>query len=310
MVKMRKLEFPAIPSDRREAFDISVLHPEASKEWWYINAHLLDDDYNLYALMIAMLKDGRLYGIVSDVKHKEKAIIAMPQVAVAHDPDARRFAAGAANLYQPDPAFFCYDFEIERDNLMLDLEMCANKAPLAVNGDGRITMGLGGTSRYYSLTNASVRGEGRLNTVTTKFRGRAWIDRQWGDWADSDFDRWDWFSIQLEGDTEIMFFVFWKDGRIVRKLGDVYLPNGQTRHGVEFTVSTTATWLSPETGMSWETGWTIRVPEFDAFLTVLADFEDQEVDKVLWEGGTKVKGRWQGREIIGRGFFEARQRNW
>ncbi len=310
MFTMQKLEFPAMPREHREAFGVGVLHDDAPKEWWYLNAHLLDQYNRRYTLMMALLKDNKFYGILSDIENKYAVALAMPEVAVHHDPARRIFQSGPAKITQPEPKYLCYDFTFDKPNLALDLTLCANKPPMAVGGTGTIAMGEGGISKYYSLTNMSVRGTGRLKDQSAEFRGRGWIDRQWGDWNDDNFDRWDWFSINLMNQTEILLFRFWKDDRIVHKFCDVHQPNGVTAHHVDFTVNTTASWTSPKTHVKWDTGWVINLPDFAARFTVNADFENHEVEKVLWEGGVKVAGRWQGTDIRGRGFYEARRRAW
>lgn len=310
MFTMRRLEFPAMPLEHRRAFDVRVLHEDSPKEWWYLNAHLLDQYGRRYTLMMAMLKDNKLFGILSDLEDETTHTIALPDAAVSHDSKLGVFTVGPASIRQEDPAILCYNFTYAQSNMELDLEMCANKAPLAVGDDGLIIMGAGGASHYYTLTNTSIRGSGRLNDKKAEFRGRGWIDRQWGDWNDSQFDRWDWFSIQLEGDVEIVLFVFSKNGSVVRKIASVHFANGETRHGLGFQVTTTAHWKSPATEVLWDTGWVITIPEYNARLTVNADFDDHEVENVLWEGGVKVRGRWRGSPVRGRGFYEARRKAW
>jgi predicted secreted hydrolase len=310
MFTMQELEFPAMLPEHRKAFDVAVLHDDASKEWWYLNAHLLDQYNKRYTLMMAMLKDNKFYGILSDIEYNTAVAIAMPQVAVSHEPNHRLFKTGPATITQPDPNLLCYDFVFSKPQLDLDLRLCANKAPMAVGGTGLIEMGEGGVSRYYSLTNMSVSGSGRLMDRKAKFRGRGWIDRQWGNWNDDHFDRWDWFSINLMNQTEILLFRFWKNGQVVHQFGDVHLSSGVTTHHVNFKIDTTASWISPKTHVKWDTGWVITLPEFAARFEINADFDNHEVADVLWEGGVKVTGRWQGSDARGRGFYEARRKAW
>ncbi|MBZ0273948.1 hypothetical protein K8I61_18055 [bacterium] len=306
---LKRQAFAGLSPEIREAFDVGVLHDDASKEWWYINAHLFDDHANMFAVMIAMLKDGRLYGVLSDVRNKQRAIIAVPETTVSFDPASRSFSVGAATLTQPDPAYLCYDFVVARDDVSIDLDICAEKPPIAIGETGTIRMGESGESKYYSMTNAVVRGSGRLGAHQTNFVGRGWIDRQWGNWHTWDFDKWDWFSIQLENNTEILLFQFWKDGRIIHQFGDICLPNQQSRSDFRFRSTAKATWLSPETGVRWDTAWVVIIPEYEARFELTADFENQEIDRALWEGGIGVAGRWQGEVVRGRGFFEARRRH-
>ncbi len=306
--ELRRLDFPGMTQAQRDAFDVAILHDDALREWWYLNAHLYDQFGNRFTLMIAMLKDGRLFGIVAEHTADITIPILDPKTTVAHDPYTRSYTIGEATIRQPDPKYLCYTFDFKHERLALNLEVCANKPPLIVDHDGQVRMGEKGHSWYYSVTNANIRGTGTLDDKAVTLQGRAWMDRQWGNWFVDDFDRWDWYSLQLDGDTELLLFVFWKGDRIIHKFGDVYLPDGSAKHDLKFNITPTSTWFSPRTGISWETSWTISIPAYRAQLIVTADFPDHEVDEVLWEGGVEIGGRWGGAPAKGRGFFEARRR--
>lgn len=306
--RLKKLEFPGLSAAQRDAFNVGVTHENTLREWWYLNAHLYDQRNNRYTLMIAMLKDGRLFGILAEHVAKTTIPIVMPQTTSTLDSFARVYSVGPAILRQPDPDLLCYEFDYDLDDLKLDLTTCANKAPLVVNGTGEVRMGEKGHSWYYSITNANIKGMGRLGEKEVQFTGRAWLDRQWGNWFQDDFDKWDWYSLQLDGDIELLLFVFWKDGRIIHQFGDVYLASGTTAHNLKYDVTPTSTWYSSKTGITWETSWMIDIPQYRAHLSVTADYPDHEIDDALWEGGVEIGGKWLSQPVTGRGFFEARRR--
>jgi predicted secreted hydrolase len=43
--------------------------------------------------------------------------------------------------------------------------------------------------------------------ATVAVSGQAWADHQWGDFVISGTGGWDWFSIQLDNNTELMLYV-------------------------------------------------------------------------------------------------------
>src|SRR5918998_4120375 len=60
----------------------------------------------------------------------------------------------------------------------------------------------GEASRYFSYTRMEAEGDLTERGVTERFKGEAWMDREFGTWATKDGQRgWDWFSIQLEDET-------------------------------------------------------------------------------------------------------------
>ena len=172
-------------------------------------------------------------------------------------------------------------------------------------------MGRAGKSFYFSLTNMTLVGTASLDGGTpVRVRGKAWLDRQWGNWDNDDFDQWQWFSIQLYDQTEIMVFNFIRDGRTVAPFAEIVYPDGHQEHKQYFKLRTLGNWVSPKTKVSWSSGWEIDFLRKDIKLTVLPDFPDQEVTEALWEGGCAVTGTFEGRSVTGRAFYEERRKTW
>jgi predicted secreted hydrolase len=156
----------------------------------------------------------------------------------------------------------------------------------------------------------SVEGHGRILKTMQTLTGKGWLDHQWGDWNDRDFDQWRWYSIQLANNVEIMIFEFRRSSRKVSVICDVVMPDGSTRHGLQYEIIPQKTWISPDTGRNWALGWQVRIPEIDTDLMVLPDMDDQEVTVSLWEGVCKVEGKFAGQPTRGLAFYEARNRTW
>jgi predicted secreted hydrolase len=293
----------------RRAFDFGVANDAYPQEWWYFNAHLVDEQNRRYGLMMALLKTGQVLGSLTMVQHeKHRALQQMG--SVQHLALARTVVGPMARMRQLDPSGMLYEFRLDHQAVRMTLRLTANKPPLPVGGRGLIDMGEGGESYYYSLTNMNVEGVGRVRGNDMKFRGKGWMDHQWGDWDDKEFDQWFWYSIQLADNTELMLYEFRRHSKRLSPICDVVMPDGTMRHGLTYTVKPTRNWVSPTTGRNWSVAWRIQIPDAGADLQVTADRDDQEVIKSLWEGSCKVEGTFDGKPTKGLAFYEARARTW
>ncbi|MDP8222465.1 MAG: lipocalin-like domain-containing protein [Candidatus Lernaella stagnicola] len=293
----------------RHAFDFSETNFEFPQEWWYFNAHLLDERNRRYGLMIAMLKTGQLLGSFTLVHH-ELHFPFQTTGLVELNPRLRAVTAPMSMLLQPYADRFEYEFRFKHKVAQVTLRLHANKYPLPVGGTGNIAMGKAGRSYYFSLTNMDVSGRGRIRGTEVSLTGKGWMDHQWGEWEDREFDKWYWYSIQLADNTEIMIFEFLKLSQVVAPICDIVYPDGTVKHGLKYEIEPMKTWVSPKTGRSWRLGWNVRIPEVGADLEMVPDLINQEVTKSLWEGVCHVDGTFAGKPTRGLAFYEARQRTW
>lgn len=308
--KLDRKKFTDLSPGAKEAFDITVLHSDSKTEWWYVNSHLIDVKNNRYTLMLTFLKPAHIYGLLAKVNSAESFPITSLEL-LKTDEEKRTYAGDQFTLTQPDPDYLCYKLASTHPAGEIDLEFCANKPPLEVGGDGTIKMGKKGESFYYSLTNMNVEGSiSLLGGKPIKVRGRGWMDRQWGNWRTEDFDTWKWWSIQLFDDTEVMFFNFIRDGRNISPVGEIVHPDGTAEHNLLFRIKTLDNWVSERTGVSWSSGWEIKVMRRDIKFTIIPDFPNQEINEALWEGGCSVEGVLDGRQVYGRAFYEERRKTW
>src|SRR5581483_9101579 len=84
----------------------------------------------------------------------------------------------------------------------LHLELRDEKPP-ALHHGGYITYPPEGGSYYYSRTRLAA--SGTLNGESVS--GIAWMDHQWGNFVIAARGGWDWYSLQLDDDTELMLYV-------------------------------------------------------------------------------------------------------
>ena len=170
-------------------------------------------------------------------------------------------------------------------------------------------------SHYYSFTRLVTTGSLTIDGEQFEVTGLTWMDHEFGS-AELGTDQvgWDWFSIQLEDDTELMLYrMRRKDGSSdLASSGTAVSPDGRTRHleVTDFQIESTGTWTSPESKATYPSRWKLTFPSLDLVLDVTPLLADQELrtsrsTKVsYWEGAVAVTGSKQGKPIKGQGYVE------
>ncbi len=318
-------------------------HPDYRHEWWYFTGNLTGPGDREFGFQLTFfrsaLRPGTLdhaSGLASDW--------ATNQVYMAHfavtDVEGRRFHAferldrGAVGLAgarsdpfrvhvgewvaeahaspSASPALPAFRLRAAEGGVSIDLVLEPAKPMVFQGDDGLSQKGPepGNASYYYSLTRLAARGTVGVGGEAIAAEGWAWLDREWGTSAlGADLEGWDWFSIQLDDLTELMFFQLRrKDGsRDPLDSGSFVAADGSsTRLGVEdVRIETTGDWRSPA-GHAYPSGWRLRAPDLDLDLRIEPALRDQEVDLSFryWEGAVRVHGQREGRPVRGRGYVE------
>ena len=170
-------------------------------------------------------------------------------------------------------------------------------------------------SHYYSYTRLATTGSLTIDGEQFDVTGLTWMDHEFGS-AELGTDQvgWDWFSIQLEDDTELMLYrMRRKDGSSdLASSGTAVSPDGRTRHleVTDFQIESTATWTSPDSKATYPSRWKLTFSSLDLVLDVTPLLADQELrtsrsTKVsYWEGAVAVTGTKQGKPVKGQGYVE------
>jgi predicted secreted hydrolase len=200
-------------------------------------------------------------------------------------------------------------------NYAIDLQLSALKPVVLHNGDGLITLGPGGFSYYYSRPRMAVSGTINDHQQSLSVKGLAWMDHQWGNFLPLGDGGWDWFSIQLNNNTEMMLYII-RDasGNITSTYGDYVDAAGKDHllaaRAIQMTVL--ARWTSPLTGTTYPSGWrfTVHDPRWQGTLTLTPQLKDQELNVCLssgtiyWEGAVTIQGLVGGQSLNGAGYVE------
>ncbi len=226
----------------------------------------------------------------------------------------------------------------------MDLDLVPKKAPYEVGGTGHMPFGRRGDFFYYSLSRLDLSGslwlvwpDGREEDVPVK--GVGWFDHQWGDFFVTPIrnpwlEEYEWMSIQLDTEDEVMLTTVWeRDGTtpslaayggagLIQRdgtLGSLVGAHRWTRRSF---------WESPDTGDVYSARWRFDAPEWDMHLDIVPREKDQLTPLVdespltarglasrlamgpanwlgsFWEGSCRVTGSFRGAPVKGVAFAE------
>ena len=197
----------------------------------------------------------------------------------------------------------------------INLSLSSVKAPVLHNGNGLITDGMGQFSYYYSRTRMQVSGAISDHQHNLAVKGQAWMDHQWGNFLTLGGDGWDWYSIQLNNDTEMMlYFIRDASGKVASTYGEYVDAAGKDHLLNEKLIKSAplATWTSSLTHATYPSGWRLDItdPQWTGTVTITPQLKDQELvtcqstGNVYWEGAVNIQGQGNGQAIGGEGYIE------
>lgn len=293
-------------------------------EWWYFNGQLYDKMGNRYSFMNCLFKtDPRKTSIPIVEKIPAKEVFFSHSLFTNHgskkvDAHTNPVSIVSKDSFKQKGLFINYlnpsvtgyinneiietgKFTYKLKNQDLDLTIIAKKRPFLHNGAGHFDI----RSRkvfYYSLTNMSAKGIVRVNGKQIKVSGKAWMDHEWSSFAGE--KNWNWFSIQLNNNTEIMIQDY--NDRENTYVGINY---SQQKHefASDIKLMPLKFWESKITGAKYPVKWEILVPSKNISLIAKAPLSKHEIifgSLNYWEGPINVAGTVNGKKVEGCGFME------
>ena len=317
-------------------------HPDFRTEWWYYTGNLEGPGGRRFAYQLTLFRNALAPQRPNDlrpVSSDSAATWSTRQLYMGHlavtDAEAgehvafERFSRGAAGLAgaQAEPfRVWLEDWQVQglpgADSVAitarageygLDLVLARTKPILLQGENGLDVKGPepGNASYYFSMTRLRTAGTIIANGDAYRVAGWSWLDREWSTSALSeDLVGWDWFSLQLEDDIELMYYrLRRRDGTTSPySSGAISDANGDVRIlGADDARATVAdTWTSRETGITYPSEWRLEVPSAEMVLDLEPLVADQELDVTVryWEGAVRVRGTYEGRPVDGWGFVE------
>jgi predicted secreted hydrolase len=308
-------------------------HDAYRTEWWYYAGHLRTGDGRRYGFEVTFFRVG-----VVPPGLREESAWDLRNLALAHfavtDVDGKAFRyyeklnrsspftaeakAGYLDLFNEGwRAVTARDgswrLVAAADSDRIDLTLRTLKPP-AVHGQNGISVKApveGFASHYYSMTRLEV--SGTINGH--RCSGTAWMDHEFGSSSlRGNQQGWDWFSVQLDNDTELMLYIIRRtDGTPdVTSSGSVVAQDGSVIHlsAGQISVRPLKQWRSPRTRATYPMGWAVAVPSLNLALRLDPQLQEQELvtqkstQVTYWEGAVDVTGSFGDVAVSGVGYVE------
>jgi predicted secreted hydrolase len=316
-------------------------HPEYQTEWWYYTGNLVASDGRRFGYQLTFFR--RAITPTAEARTSEWAT---NQIYFAHFAisdikgnthfSTERFSRGAAGLAgatgEPTHTVWIENWRVSQvpspmstyhlratdsglgtQDMGLDLLLTTEKPP-ALHGDTGLsqkTNAVGNASYYFSFTRMQTSGTVTVHGETYTVEGLSWMDHEFGTTGlGPDAVGWDWFSLQLDDQRELMFFqIRQKDGSLEPlSSGTLVMPTGVTKQLTREQVSIQVTnrWTSRYSGATYPAGWMLTIPSEQIALTIKPYISDQEmrVSFTYWEGAVEVSGTANGASVKGSGYVE------
>ena len=311
-------------------------HPDFLTEWWYYTGNLENTDGDHFGYQLTFFRRA-LAPPVASTPNRESAW-ASDQVYIAHfaltdvsenqHQAFERFSRGAVALagVRADPfKAWLEDWYVEQvgvgtyrlvaldGELAIDLTLKDTKGPILQGNQGYSQKGprAGNASFYISQTRLATTGTVKIGDNCYEVNGLSWMDHEYSTGALSEEQiGWDWFSVQLDDNTELMLFqIRREDGSIDSfSSGTLIVPDGSTRPLArdDFTISVSESWRSSISGATYPAAWDIDVPSAGLSLSLEPHVADQEMNAfiVYWEGAVRVIGQHEDQTVSGNGYIE------
>jgi predicted secreted hydrolase len=315
-------------------------HEEFRTEWWYYTGQVTAKDGRPFGYQLTFFRRG----MPQDQVRTLPSQWAVTQLYLAHfavsDLSKGRFhyaekvsraglgKAGAArdrlhvwidrwNAESPTTAPGTQTLHATDGDLALQLTVSPEK-PLVVHGTGGISRKgaiAGQASHYYSFTRLATTGTLSIGGERFDVMGNSWMDHEFGS-ADLDKDLvgWDWFSLQLDDQRELMLYRLRRaDGSADPVSSGTLIDRDGIGHHLsigDFTLEPTSYWTSQTSHAHYPQRWRLTIPSQQLSLELVPLMAEQELSTTrstqvtYWEGAIKTTGTAQGRPIHGQGYME------
>ncbi len=295
-------------------------HPAYALEWWYYTGHLLPQGADAtnpdawYHIQLTFFRN-QLPGIKSGALYFAHFAMSGPDMPFVYDEKIARGTLGEAGARSETYQVWLDAWSAEQlaDRHILHAQSPAlgelrlmlswDRGPVRNGEDGYSVKGPGGdeASYYYSLPHLEATGffVPTGDTLATPVRGEFWMDHEFGNQQLGEgLVGWDWFGLHLPGGDALMLYLI-RDvqGDAIAQSSGTWMPQGGRPVVLaidDINVEATGSWTSSESGATYPSGWTIRIPSQDLELTLAPTLKDQELRTTrstrvtYWEGAVKI----------------------
>mgnify|MGYP001814767770 CR=1 FL=1 len=318
-------------------------HPGYRTEWWYYTGNLKSVDGRHFGFQLTLFR--------RQIKPSEKegdpvepnsawrtsqvyfGHVALTDIKRGRHRQAENIARGALGLagsvqlngattiwlhnwsIQIDPD--AHNIFAETPEFRIRLKHTPLKPPVlhGEKGYSRRGEGPGQAGCYYSITRMNSGGELTVDGRSFPVSGQSWMDHDFSTTLlEPGTVGWDWFSLQLSDDSEIMFYLLrTEDGALHPASSGTFVDRqGKSTHLERGAISVFVLdrWKSPVSGAVYPSRWRVKLSFLDIDLVIASNLPDQEMKTlqttgtIYWEGSVSVVGQSGGQKVNGAGFVE------
>jgi predicted secreted hydrolase len=321
-----RYEFP------RDHFD----HPDFQTEWWYTTGNLTAADGRHYGFELTFFRQGVNRDPAKkeswDIQNLYLAHLALSDLGSGkfyHAVRANRSGPGLAGIDEKQKRIWNGNWEIRwngdeetlkvvDEEFSLTFLLHSDKPPVihGENGVSQKSAGPGRASHYISFTRLNAKGTIELAGKSVEVRGTSWMDHEFFTHSmEAEQVGWDWLSVQLEDNTELMLYQFRrKDGSTDPFSSGTYVDaQGKSVHltSADFRlIPTGEIWTSGVTAAKYPVAWRMEIPKLGLKLAATTPLKSQELaggSKLApsyWEGAIAIEGTRGGASVRGVGYLE------
>ena len=325
----------ALPGYRYEFPRDHFNHPDFQTEWWYYTGNVKTANGHRFGFELTFFRQGvnrdskasgswdvrdlyLAHLALSDLDggkffHTERTNRAGPGIAGASESEGRIWNGNWQVAWHGDEQ----TLRAIDERFSFQLTFRSAKAPVihGENGVSQKAAGAGRASHYISLTRLNTTGNLQLAGRTFEVAGATWMDHEFfTHQLAPDQVGWDWISVQLQDNTELMLFrIRHKDGSIDPYSAGTFIDSrGAATHlsKDEFVMEPTGTsWTSRATRAVYPVQWKILLPRLGLALECTTLLPSQELTSsgfvpAYWEGAVTLTGKRNGLSISGVGYLE------
>jgi predicted secreted hydrolase len=318
-------------------------HPGYRTEWWYYTGNLASEGGRLFGFQFTIFRSQisppadegtpAQPGSAWRTKQVYFGHLAISDLAGGRHWQAEEISRGAlgmagARQKEGRTRIWLHDWSVRiepdghhlsAETLQFDIHLSLSPMkPVVLHGeDGYSRKGssAGRASCYYSFTRMAASGKLTIGAQEFSVRGQSWMDHEFSTaLLEPGIVGWDWFSLQLSDNTEIMFFLLRTDsGGLHPASGGTFVDPGGRPTPLDLrsvTLTVLDRWKSPHTDAVYPSRWRLQVDSRGIDLAVVSNLADQEMraenttGTVYWEGSVSVDGRSGSRDVTGAGYME------
>jgi predicted secreted hydrolase len=318
-------------------------HPGFRTEWWYYTGNLRSETGRHFGFQLTFFRHQLTpfggtagwpdppsawrtrqvyvaHAAVSDIsarRHLQAERIGREALGIAGwvqwGPDVTLYHRGWSAVIFPD----AHKIAASGDDFSFTLEMKPAKPPAqhGIQGYSRKGSTPERASCYYSFTRLETAGTVTVGGKSMAVTGLSWMDHEFSTAPlEPGTVGWDWFSIQLADQSEIMIFLLRNEGGGVNPAssGSYVDASGALRHldRSYFEIQALDTWKSKSSGAVYPSAWQVKIPLLGIDLKLTSNLADQEMRAeastgiTYWEGSVSARGTKGGSPAEGQGYVE------